>query len=152
MTIPQEDREDARGLYVIDGLTFDQVTKATGIAASTLKIWSEEEGWRESRREHRKSEQETKANILKLRKELYAEALKNCDPQMIYAAVRLESVAAKLTPKEASPEPDIDRPKIFLEDMEFIAETLREIDPEGLKVLATHFETIIQRFKTAHSS
>lgn len=46
---------------------------------------------------------------------------------------------------------DIDRPKIFLEDMEFIAETLREIDPAGLKVFAGNFDLIIKRFKEQHA-
>lgn len=46
---------------------------------------------------------------------------------------------------------DIDRPKIFLEDMEFIASTLQEIDPQGLKVIAGSFDTIIERFKEQHA-
>ena len=147
MTIALEDRDEARELYVVDGLTFEQVAKATGIAASTLQKWSDEEGWRASRTEYRKSLQEIRRNTTALRRKLLSEALESCDPQMVYAAVRLENVAAKQAPKTQAAEPEIDRPKLFLEHVEFIAETLKEIDPEGLKVLAGNFETIIKRFK-----
>jgi len=47
----------------------------------------------------------------------------------------------------------IDRPALFLEFLEFIAATLREIDPAGLKILARkdNFEKIIERFKEQHA-
>ena len=48
-------------------------------------------------------------------------------------------------------DPETDRPKLFLEDMEFVAEVLREVDPEGLKVIAKNFDTIISRFKEEHA-
>ena len=152
MTISHAEREEARELYVIDGLTFEQVAGATGIAASTLQSWSNEEGWPEGRREYRESLREIRRNTVALRKKLIAEALESCDPQKVYAAVRLENVAARTAPKQQGVEPDIDRPRVFMEDMEFVAEVLKEIDPEGLKIFARHFETIIQRFKAARSS
>lgn len=152
MAISQKDREEARGLYVVDGCTFDQVAKATGISASTLKIWSDEEGWQTSKSEYRETQRGIWADITKLRKKFAAKAVESLDPQDIYALVRLENVAMKqVTKKEETVEPDIDRPKIFLEDMEYIAETLKEIDPEGLKVFARNLELIITRFKEKHA-
>lgn len=152
MTISLEEREEARELYVIDGLSFERVSKATGIAASTLQTWSDEEGWQKSRREYRADQRKIKTDIIKLRKKLLEEAIDKCDPQKIYAAVRLENIAIRQSSKQQALEPDIDRPRIFMEDMEFIAEILKEIDPEGLKVFAKHFETIIQKFKERHSA
>lgn len=151
MTISHLTREEGAELYIIDGLTFDEVAKETEVAPSTLKIWASEEGWQERRREYRRAARKTQTDILKLRQRLFEAALENCDPQTVYAAVRLESVAAKQAPKQERAEPDIDRPKLFLENMEFIAETLKDVDPEGLKVFARHFETIIEKFKQAQA-
>ena len=53
-----------------------------------------EEDWPESRRQYRKDFQEIRRDTVALRKKLLAAALENCDPQMVYAAVRLENVAA----------------------------------------------------------
>jgi transposase-like protein len=45
-----EVRERAKELYVVDGLTFDQVAEATGVSVSQLKRWSAEEKEWESKR------------------------------------------------------------------------------------------------------
>ena len=46
---------------------------------------------------------------------------------------------------------DADKPKAFLESLQFIAESLKEIDPEGLKVLAGNFDAITARFKASQN-
>ena len=46
----------------------------------------------------------------------------------------------------------VDKPALFLESVEFIVSVLNEIDPEGLKVMAKNFDTIIQRFKEQHEA
>ncbi len=43
--------------------------------------------------------------------------------------------------------PSFDRPKVFLENLQWIAGWLRENDPEGLKVLATNFDALTMAFK-----
>lgn len=45
---------------------------------------------------------------------------------------------------------EIDRPKLFLEIMEWLALKLKENDPEGLKVLARNFDALIIQFKSEH--
>ena len=70
------------------------------------------------------------------------------DPQNIHEVINLEKLATVLEKKSDDKEvQDIDRPKIFLEDLQFVAETLKEIDPEGLKVLSRTFDVIVKRFK-----
>jgi len=70
------------------------------------------------------------------------------DPQDIYAAVRLKNVVDKQTrPAAEVAAQAIDKPKLFLENFDFIARTLKEIDPEGLKVLAENYDEIVARFK-----
>lgn len=146
-----EIRERAEELYVIDGLTFDEVSTDTGVASITLKKWATAEDWRGKREEYRASLKDIRGNIVKLRKKLFAKAVDSLDPQDVFAAVRLEGVALKGGKKEGKPV-EIDRPKIFLEDMEFVAKTLQEIDPEGLKIFARNFETIVSRFKDAQAA
>ncbi len=43
--------------------------------------------------------------------------------------------------------PEIDRPAVFLENLQWIAGKLKESDPEGLKVLGSNFDTLINQFK-----
>ena len=72
------------------------------------------------------------------------------DNQAIYAFNNiLKTIVDIRTKTDATVE--IDRPKLFLEDLEFIAETLRDVDPEGLKVLGRSFDLVVKRFKEAHA-
>ena len=73
------------------------------------------------------------------------------DNQAVYAYSNLLKKIVDIRPKEDGSTVDIDRPKLFLEDMDFIAKTLKEIDPEGLKVLGRSIDVIIARFKDAHA-
>jgi len=62
--------------------------------------------------------------------------------------IRLEKLARERESKgQESSAPDADLPKIFLENMEFVAGVLKDIDPEGLRVLARNFDVIVNRFK-----
>lgn len=73
------------------------------------------------------------------------------DNQAVYAYSNLLKKIVEIRPRDDGSAADIDRPKLFLEDLQFIAETLKEIDPEGLKILSRSFETIIARFKESHA-
>ncbi|PKN67176.1 MAG: hypothetical protein CVU57_04285 [Deltaproteobacteria bacterium HGW-Deltaproteobacteria-15] len=147
MAIDQETKERARELYVFDGLTLEQVAKETGVPESTVKRWSADEGWTDERREHKATLADIRRNTLQLRKAFVAKAMGSLDPQDVYAAVRLEALAQRGQKKEEQVQVDVDRPKLFIEDMEFIASTLKEIDPEGLKILARSFDEIVTRWK-----
>lgn len=72
------------------------------------------------------------------------------DNQAVYAYSNLLKKIVDIRPKGGAAV-DIDRPKLFLEDMEFLAQTLKEIDPEGLKVLGRNIDTIIARFKEQYA-
>jgi len=150
--ISWETRERAERLYIEQGLTIEQTAKATGVSVSQLKRWATDEGWKERRKEHLELKRTFDETLFKLQQTWMEKAINSEDPQVVYAAIRLMRLAQDRERKEDAKEPDIDRPKIFLEDLEFIAETLQEIDPEGLKVLARNFETIVQRFKDAQTA
>jgi len=46
---------------------------------------------------------------------------------------------------------EFDRPAVFLENIEWLARNLKEIDPEGLKILARNFDELTIRFKAEHA-
>lgn len=52
--------------------------------------------------------------------------------------------------KERENAPDVDRPRMFLEFMEFVATHLKENDPGGLAVLSRNFEGIVAAFKAGY--
>lgn len=149
MAHDQEIREQAEELFVLDGMTLEQVAREVDVPERTVSNWSAEDGWVEKRMEYRKSISAIKRNTVTLRKNLIAKALQSLDPQDIYAATRLEAMASRRQ-KDVGPAAEIDRPKLFLENVEFIIETLKDIDPEGLKILARSFEIIVERFKERH--
>lgn len=149
--IDWEIRERAEELYVVDGLTFDQVAKETGVSVTQLKNWSGAEGWREKREEYRVNKQSIRSTVTKLRKQLAIDALSTSDPQKVFAFIRLEALAGRQE-KKAVDAPKIDRPAIFMEDLEFIASVLKDRDPEGLKILANNFDVMIEQIKAKYAS
>lgn len=153
MAIDIELRERAREMYVVDGLTLEQVAKETGISEATVMRWSADEKWPEKKQEYRRTLSAIKRDSLKLKKNLISKALHSLenvdsiDPQDMHG---FRAVLAATIIKESegtSQVPDIDRPRLFLESLEFVAEVLREIDPEGLKIFARSFEEVVRRFK-----
>ena len=57
---------------------------------------------------------------------------------------------ARLT--ESSTPADIDKPALFLGFLEWQALKLKETDPEGLKILARNFDSLVIQFKTEHAA
>lgn len=149
--ISWEIRERAEELYIVDGLTLEQTAKETGISIQSIKNWSSEEDWPAQRREYRKALGEIKRKTVLLRKKLIEKAFDSLDPQLVYAAARLENVAVKHATKKEDAEPDIDKPSLFLDNLEFMAGFLKDHDPEGLKVLARNFDALIEEFKKAYA-
>ena len=140
-------REAARELYVIEGLTFDEVSARVGIHTATLKRWSTEEGnWRKRRGDLQTDLDDIEQLTVRLRKRLLDQALSSLDPQMVYAAVRLEGASKRGQVSADEPDP-MDRPRCFLEDLQFVAETIKELDPEGFKIFARNYDVIVARGK-----
>jgi hypothetical protein len=153
MAIDQETRERAEELFTVDGLTLEEISGRLGISDRTLANWSAAGNWMECRKKHREDLASIKKNSFKLRKELARKAIETLEnmqsinPQDMHG---FKSVLSMIEPKEKEKDQavaDIDRPKLFLEDMEFVAEVLKEIDPEGLKIFARNFDVIVNRFK-----
>lgn len=101
--IPWEIRERAEELYIVDGLTYEQTARETGVSDSQLKRWGVRGQWNEKRKEYREALGEIKRDTVKLRRNLLREALTSLDPQAVYAVARLEQVAAQAAKGEPSP-------------------------------------------------
>jgi len=97
--ISWEIRFHAEELYIANGLTFEQVSDATGVSISQLKRWAKESGWREKRKEHRQALSDIKRDSVQLRQRLIKNAMDTLDPQAVYAAARFEAVAASILDK-----------------------------------------------------
>ena len=153
--MPQEysiaERERALDLYKYDGLTLEQVSERTKIPVPTLKRWSSSEGWGDERESYRADLRAIESKRRRLRHKLMDTVIETLDPQHVYALARVERLIADAK-RRSNEENDgttahVDRPRLFMEDLEFIAETLRETDPEGLKVFARNFDVLVDRFK-----
>ena len=90
--IAWEIRVNAEGLYVVRGLTYEQVAKAIGVSVSQLKNWGKAGNWRQKREEYRSAQGEIKRNTVLLRKNMIAKALNSLDPQDVSAVSQLEAV------------------------------------------------------------
>jgi hypothetical protein len=144
-----EERERAEELYVYDFLSLQQISGITGIALDRLERWSSQEEWSAKRKEHSGLCREIRRNKLLLQKELIRKALDTLDPKTVSAAHKWLG-KEDFRPRGLNA-PDIDRPALFIEYFRFIAESVKELDPEGLKVLARNFDAIIARFKEQHA-
>lgn len=87
----------------------------------------------------------------KQRYEDYFESLTKgqIDNQALYAYSNILKTLVDFANKKRSEVVEVDRPAVFLESLKFVAETLREVDPEGLKVFAGSFDVIVSRYKEA---
>ena len=153
MAIDQETRERAEELFTVDGLTLEEISGRLGVSDRTLANWSASGNWMECRKKHREDLASIKRNSFKLRKELARKAIETLEnmqsinPQDMHG---FKSVLSMIEPKEKEKDQavaDIDRPKLFLEHLEFIVSVLKEIDQEGLKVILRNFDEITNRFK-----
>lgn len=105
--MPEEYREEmqdtAEDLYVTEGLTYDQVSKAVEVSVSTLKRWGRERGWKEARKEHRADQRSVRRLQVKLRAAWLRKAVSSEDPQAVYAYAAIEkalSAGKKAAPVE----------------------------------------------------
>ncbi|MCG8643330.1 MAG: hypothetical protein MI862_26625 [Desulfobacterales bacterium] len=147
-------RMDAEDLFVVSRLTYKEISERLNVPVVTLKRWGKAGEWKQLKEDHLLKKRSLKQNLALLREKLINNAVDQESPDTndIYAALKIIREEREF---EQTDEPvkvrEIDRPKVFLEDMEFIVRTLQEIDPEGLKILSRNFDRIIAKFKEAHA-
>lgn len=121
MTISQETRDLARELYVIDGLTFEQVAERTKVSVANLKRWARSENWQRRREGYRKDKEGLRGSLAELRDSLLEKALENLDPQYAYAVVAIEKLLGSKTKQTGEPEVP-DKPMTKEEFLKFLKE------------------------------
>lgn len=148
----------AEDLYIAGGLTYEQVSRETGIPAVTLQRWAEKYDWRGRREKYRRDMALIRTGTVELKQRLLNTAIKTLDGMENLSSQELfgfGNLARALSPRDEGRRSearaaDIDRPALFLADLEFVARVLEEIDPEGLKVLGRNFDALVGRFKAEH--
>ena len=78
-------------LYILDGLSFEQVAEKSGVAVATLKRWSgnSEPTWPERRREYRQAQVSVRRGVMLAKAKLIGSVLETEDPQKAYAFASL---------------------------------------------------------------
>ncbi|WP_027188219.1 hypothetical protein [Desulfovibrio cuneatus] len=85
----------AQELYCVDRLSFARVAELTGVAASTLKRWSETYRWREKREEIAQAEADIRANKVLARSKTVKALLDTPRADLAFAVSALETLAMK---------------------------------------------------------
>lgn len=83
----------AQEMYCVDRLSFDAVAEKMGVAASTLKRWSEKYGWREKRDEIALAESDIRADFVKARSGMLKKLITDQGAQDAFAVSALENLA-----------------------------------------------------------
>lgn len=142
-----EHRERAEKLYIHSDLTLDEVAAETGISVQSLKRWSSTEDWFARRKDYQRKLAEIEEKTIDLKLTMIREGISSKDPQVVHAgnAIKIKEYINKMQQVQ------VDRPRLFLEAMQFTAAVLREIDPEAFRGFARNFDLIINRFKNEHA-
>lgn len=147
-------REQAEDLFVYEGRTFEEVAQATGVSVQQLKKWAEAQeipdgervpSWTEKRRRSQHLQGVIKYKLQEARLKVLEQVIQEPSNQNFQSLHLIEKILAGKADT-------VDRPKAFTEDLQFVAETLKEIDPEGLKVLARSFDAIVARWKERNAA
>ncbi len=85
----------AQELYCADRLTFEAVSRATGVAVSSLKRWAEKFEWQAKRAAIAQAEADIRADTVLARSKMLKELLKTTNPMAAFAVTSLESLAMK---------------------------------------------------------
>lgn len=149
----------AQKLYA-DGMSLTGISKQLDISDTTLRRWKEEsrvpgediDGWDRARQQKRSMVQRFR-DILDEQMN-YLEELSPAErnSQLIDTMSKLGALVQRWEAASAQEgKSDIDRPAVFLENIEWLAKTLKDMDPEGLKVLAKNFDALILQYKAEHA-
>jgi DNA-binding transcriptional MerR regulator len=109
--IDWETRIDAEEMYIVDGLTYEQVSEKTGVSVSQLQRWGAEGQWPDRRKEYRNALTDIRRQQVILRQKLIEKAINSLDPQAVYAVARLERAVTSSQKAEAE-KPDYTDVKI----------------------------------------
>lgn len=136
MAFPLEARQRSRDLFVESALSYEDVSKETGIAVNTLKSWGVAEKWTEQRDDYQKQYAAFHAKISKLQLQLVDDAIDKRDAQSVYALANLMRAKHVSNGTAAG----ADRPAIVLDTLTKLVEFIRGREPNHLGYLEPHIK------------
>jgi len=155
----------AKDLYA-QGKSLQEIAELLDVSGTSLGRWkadskvpSEElDAWDQARRNHRSFLENLRALFAGQLAHIQSLPAKDRTPADYDALSKAAAIVRKwddIERAEAAKDQDtgveIDRPKLFLENLEWLALKLKDIDPEGLKVLARNFDALVIQFKAEHA-
>ena len=136
--------EAAEELYILDGLTFEQVAERTGVSVTQLKRWSADStpSWPDRRREYRQAQVSVRRGVMLAKAKLIESVINEEDPQKAYAFSSLVGSGQVIEQEARQRSGGAERPAAN--------ETLAPTDPanmiDGLKLaLQQKIATLIQQ-------
>ncbi len=152
-----------------DGYSLEEIHRLVGVSVTSLSKWK-----KESKRPDRDQDEWDRARLQKASEvqrlhDLFDREMKFIEDSnagesfggAIDSLIKLGSLVksfetietARITARRAeeSSPADIDKPAQFLGFLEWLALKLRETDPEGLKILARNFDSLVIQFKAEHA-
>jgi len=154
----------ARRLYA-DGLGLPEISRQLDISETTLRKWKNDTAppSGDGPDEWDRMRQQKRSNIQRL-KDLFDRELEHveCQDKGSLTAASMDALsklgslvqrweAVERATAEANRGPAYDKPKVFLDNLEWIARYLSANDPEGLKVLARNFDLLVMSYKSEHA-
>lgn len=101
-------RQQAEELYILEGMTLEQVALRVDVPVRTVEEWSRVDGWVDKRKEYRRALGEIKRNTVLYRLNLIKEAMTTLHPQHAFAVSAMERLAAEKSAHASIPQHDRD--------------------------------------------
>lgn len=147
--------EVAFRMYTADGKSLTEIEAALGVSRQTLSTWKgdtrvpgeELDEWDRAREQKRSNVQRLRALFDRELRHIEESVAGEITAVSLDAITKLGTLVQRWEAVEAGGVA-IDRPRVFLENLQWLAGWLREHDPEGLKVLAANLDTLALAFKT----
>lgn len=136
-----------------EGKTLEAIAEDLGVSRQTLSDWKSRtrrpgedlDDWDKSREQKRSNVQRLRALFDRELTALEKTRAGEMSAMSLDAITKLGTLVQRW--EQAETGPTYDRPRVFLENLQFIIGWLRENDPEGLKVLAESFDPLTTAFK-----
>lgn len=127
--IDWETRQRAEELYVLEGLTYEEVSRRTGVSVNQLQRWGapDKGGWVERRKQRREALADIRRYEIEAVRGLMERAAQSLDPQMVYAA---RAMSARLLKEDS--EDRREKLKAMADRVGQIAEGA-SVDPDTIK-------------------
>ncbi|MBE0598296.1 MAG: DUF1804 family protein [Desulfuromonadales bacterium] len=140
-------------MYTADGRSLTDIEDALGVSRQTLSVWKAEskrpnedlDDWDRARAQKRSNVQRLRALFDRELTALEETRAGDLSAVSLDAITKLGTLVQRWEIAETGPA--YDRPRVFLENLQFIIGWLRENNPEGLKVLAESFDPLTTAFK-----